>query len=1346
MVIFYKEYSQNIFEEALTDLFEYSKKNGILNIISVYEELLGKQILGEQIIHKVTEDILCLLQLKEETGQRKDVDLLAEFLKNMNCKILFENIINLISNDKEYAIKRTLSFINTYHGDEKQMEEMKEFKIKVVCSVLNKLSEIVEKNGLIERVKECYDLIELCLKDKLEETEEKDIELLKITIQSNKVFEMFMKNYIAKDDRITETKLKLFTEFCNIMKLLHAEITPFKRYQIQNNNEESNEENEKEEEIGIEGIQILLKKELNNNGWIDELKRLISQHPNAVLRARAAKCYYDIWKKEEKDVLQLDDETFIYELYQVLWKILDEDNYSILTDVVLFFHTIGIAHPQLTYDFITEKLKDGNEDDLLKYMLFWKNSTVLVYDIENSVFNRALLLFLRFYNHQSCDPYFLDFIQCSFNVETIGRVVLPILIPLYIPLEKRTKYCNFEVNDDLLLTHLNMIETLFSCIDNKMIEALEGAIVPKYLLNKYKEINPQIEQLPEPNNLLLFIITTLMIYLKANKKIVNNSNKNVIFKYQSLITDILINIFTNYQENQTIKKIGISIQYTVLSSFAESITSSPKLQLHLLSLVKLLMKVSDITHPDECITRYPLFIQTLISGISQEKNIYRQHFLRMIDDCVSYIPSTEYKTSVVLLIQALSTILNQMCSIISPQILLLCDEVSPIIDIQRKLFEYSLNLFPYKSLYEENSNPQSQQVSAGQQIGNAVLFVPMLVVSVFFDVKGTKEKQPIQKYFLTSTIKQIILTYFDLYEFCMKATNLFLIQTNCVAFIEKVFNTFPLEFVSNYLIITNEFSDEHISLFKSFDKESIVKMLWSLLVISETNMFLEIPRKQILNFLQILISKIISPIEIYRTQMYIQSIINCYINNDELIFSNIHTIKVFLDSMNQNDVKLQTKLETGWQELITNVLNKFMLFIHQWKENNQTIKINQKRKSISSVLSTPEHLSESSEGKTPRTSEVNESKTPSKNSEESEPNIVNNELLINSDVINIVTNDIIPIISFVFDDSSISTMIDLGKQFENNLLHPCNDMGINIASLNVLIELAKRNQLTNKWSKLVINVFTNEDFFTKSPTLLNLWKIPIYSVYTTNGARLLFDMINSIGKSGQLFTTKENEIPTRAKIFKRVAFLLLSGENEVFDTFMDQNQLLVEILLDKLIDTIKQYPCTQIYINGLLLLKVMLLKCSFTRLKKRMPTILNELITIFNLPFDKDPMIILSGLQLFDMLQIIPECSVDIYSWIFFLPYSPDDLIKSKFKPLIPVLTLKSEVDCSVDKPDITYNGLTQLRELIVKDKFINDMQEYQILRMKLSYYTKDLYRMTSRSDNTNFDSVARDIMETFLK
>ncbi|KAL7716793.1 Dopey domain protein [Entamoeba marina] len=849
MLEYFTNYSSSIVETALINLFNYFNKTGVEKIIGISEELLGKQVIGEQVIGTIIKSVVLLLKDSQEDGNRENVSKIIEFLSKVDATILFDYNWN------------SFSFLNSYQGDEEQMKLFDTLCVNTSMKTCDYLKTVIEENGTIEQIEECLNLIDFCLKDGIVAQNEKDLEILKLTIEINNTFHCFIEKYIKNDTEIRDTKFAAFLQFCEIIQ---------KNIEICDISKEE-EKDQEEEEMGIESIEILMRKEVRLNGWINSLKDLITNHSQPIIRVKAT--------KYERDSFDLNNIEFIKKMFNSLWDCLNPENYPILTDIVLFFHTLGAQHIQTTYDFITEKVKTRSEEQLCKYVLFWKHSTVLVYDVDTSPFNRALLFFLQHFIYENHDPFFHDFLSTSLNIQTIERIIPPLLTILLTPNEMReSHYFGFEINDSLIEKHLQILDTLVCCSNSKLIDSLESTSIPRSLLNLYKELNVQnyVQNLDAPTNLLSLIFHTL-----------------IFFSFQSLGVNVLLHLSTFYGEMSSIQQICVSMQYPILIVFAESISACPKLQLHLISLVKQIMKISDVTEPTQCITRYSLFLQTCISGLCQEKYVYRSLFFTFINDILPLIPISEYKSSVILLMQAVSNVVSQTCNLSSPHILVLSEEVNPIIDIQKHLFDYTLTLFPYKNPFPLNE--QQTQHSASQQIGNAVLFIPLLVVSVFTDGKGSKEKQKIEPHFLTASL------------------------------------LFPHEFIGEYLLLFDVFPDEHATIFRSFRPETTLTILWALIVLSEANVYNDVSPKQINNFIQFFIEKVITPRELYTTQMYIQTLISYHSTNDEMIFSLIHTLKLFLVSISQIEQKYPMKLGNGWQELISSLISKYTTILQRWK-------------------------------------------------------------------------------------------------------------------------------------------------------------------------------------------------------------------------------------------------------------------------------------------------------------------------------------------------------------------------------------------------------------------------------
>ena len=170
--------------------------------------------------------------------------------------------------------------------------------------------------------------------------------------------------------------------------------------------------------------------------------------------------------------------------------------------------------------------------------------------------------------------------------------------------------------------------------------------------------------------------------------------------------------------------------------------------------------------------------------------------------------------------------------------------------------------------------------------------------------------------------------------------------------------------------------------------------------------------------------------------MYLQSLFIYHKEMEDNLPRLLCLLRLFLQGINQLDSKTSQKLTNGWQELITTIITKYMTIIQRWKEDNMLVSKSKSRRQSTSNPTTPRVSSMDSEEET----------------KENKPN----DMIITAEFLEIVINDIIPIISLVFDENSIGTMIELGKQFENNLMKPGNNDEINrvcIQILNLLLRI-----------------------------------------------------------------------------------------------------------------------------------------------------------------------------------------------------------------------------------------------------------------------------------------------------
>ena len=88
-----------------------------------------------------------------------------------------------------------------------------------------------------------------------------------------------------------------------------------------------------------------------------------------------------------------------------------------------------------------------------------------------------------------------------------------------------------------------------------------------------------------------------------------------------------------------------------------------------------------------------------------------------------------------------------------------------------------------------------------------------------------------------------------------------------------------------------------------------------------------------------------------------------------------------------------------------------------------------------------------------------------------------------------------------------------------------------------------------------------------------------------------------------------------------------------------------------------------------------------------------------------------------------------------------------QYQPLIPSIITPNDdhLVSNIKLPDISFSGISEKRETIITDVRINDIQ-FNELKMRLNNYPRDIYNMTSRSDQLNIDSTVKDLIQFFVE
>ncbi|KAL0477926.1 hypothetical protein AKO1_005394 [Acrasis kona] len=148
-------------------------------------------------------------------------------------------------------------------------------------------------------------------------------------------------------------------------------------------------------------------------------------------------------------------------------------------------------------------------------------------------------------------------------------------------------------------------------------------------------------------------------------------------------------------------------------------------------------------------------------------------------------------------------------------------------------------------------------------------------------------------------------------------------------------------------------------------------------------------------------------------------------------------------------------------------------------------------------------------------------------------------------------------------------------------------------------------------------------------------------------ATLLFDLLQRFGTSQSIFSSRDTESVTRAKLMKRVAFLVLTGN-------VDDYHAHYPSILEKMVDSLKTSSnSAPVVCSFLLLMRVIVCRSSAVHLNLFWPTMVTELIRILG---DDDAQenhghrevsVLVEAIKFLDYVICVLPDAFQIYKWIF---------------------------------------------------------------------------------------------------
>jgi len=147
-------------------------------------------------------------------------------------------------------------------------------------------------------------------------------------------------------------------------------------------------------------------------------------------------------------------------------------------------------------------------------------------------------------------------------------------------------------------------------------------------------------------------------------------------------------------------------------------------------------------------------------------------------------------------------------------------------------------------------------------------------------------------------------------------------------------------------------------------------------------------------------------------------------------------------------------------------------------------------------------------------------------------------------------------------------------------------------------------------------------------------------------ATLLFDLLQRFGASPSIFASRDSESVTRAKLMKRVAFLILTGNK---DDYMPH----YPSILEKMVDSLKMSSGAPVMCSFLLLMRVVICRSSGQHLNLFWPTIVTELIRILGQDYalenngHREVSVLVEAIKFLDYVFCVMPDVFQIYKWIF---------------------------------------------------------------------------------------------------
>ncbi|KAG2379235.1 hypothetical protein C9374_007374 [Naegleria lovaniensis] len=231
---------------------------------------------------------------------------------------------------------------------------------------------------------------------------------------------------------------------------------------------------------------------------------------------------------------------------------------------------------------------------------------------------------------------------------------------------------------------------------------------------------------------------------------------------------------------------------------------------------------------------------------------------------------------------------------------------------------------------------------------------------------------------------------------------------------------------------------------------------------------------------------------------------------------------------------------------------------------------------------------------------------------------------------------------------------DLGQPLIISILYPLFVI-INNREITNLKRVKQAVKLISTFGSSILNMrplkkeiweaIQDINFFYCPSSTFKHW-LKIFSNMETTDTSLVQDLLNKFSSTSSLLTSSSTEAYARARLMKRIAFMLFVGRNNDYNHFIPS-------IVEKIVESLKVngsvHSNNTLLSSVLLFYRVLIIRITSDNLRKWWPMIMTDIMKIFSerTVDDEDSSVLIEGLKFLDLATVKLPQEFQLYKWIF---------------------------------------------------------------------------------------------------